>query len=40
MPDVEKDGLRTPPDCWPTCEYGVNCPHEWIPTPPTSGDQR
>lgn len=29
---------RVPPDCWPVCEYGVSCTHEWRVIPPGSPD--
>jgi hypothetical protein len=41
-PDVVADecagcaAVRMPPDCWPVCEYGASCPHEW--TDPVSPD--
>jgi hypothetical protein len=38
MPDTEKDVTRVPPDCWPNCDYGVSCPHEWTILPPEGGD--
>lgn len=29
---------RVPPDCWPDCEYGVECPHEWRVIEPADSD--